>query len=81
MIPNLEHNATGLVRIGAFQTYNPGLNGTVIIANITLKAVGSTGQSSTLNISVNEFKDATPHGNKIPYRVSNGTYFQLTFRQ
>jgi len=74
MIPNLEHNATGLVRIGAFQTYNPGLNGTVIIANITLKAVGSTGQSSTLNISVNEFKDATPHGNKIPYRVSNGTF-------
>jgi PKD repeat protein len=72
--PNLEHNDTGVIRIGAFQTTNPGLNGTITIANVTLEAVGIAGQSSTLNISVNEFKDATPKGNDIPYRVSNGTF-------
>jgi len=73
--PNLEHNDKGFVRIGAFQTENPGLNGTVTIANITLKAVGSYGHSSPLNISVNEFKDAAPEGNELPYEVSNGTFY------
>jgi len=74
-IPNLEHNDTGLVRIGAFQMENPGLNGTVTIANITLEAVGSYGHSSPLNISVKEFKDANPEGNKLLCKVSNGTFY------
>jgi len=73
-IPNLEHTDTGLVRIGALQTENPGLNATVVIANITLKAVGIAGQFSPLNLCVNEFKDATPESNDIPYLVSNGTF-------
>jgi len=73
-IPNLEHNDTGFVRIGAFQTKNPGLNGTVTMANIKLKAVGNAGSTSPLNIIVTEFKDATPEGNDIPYVTSNGTF-------
>jgi len=75
MIPNLEHNATGLVRIGAFQTVNPGLNKSIItIANITLEAVGNEGSISTLGIIVNEFKDATPEGKHIDYTITNGTF-------
>jgi hypothetical protein len=73
-IPNLEHNDTGSVRIGAFQTENPGLNDTVTIANITLKAVGGPSSTSPLNISVTEFKDATSEGNDILHVVSNGTF-------
>jgi len=73
-IRNLEHNETGFVKIGAFQMVSPGLNDRVIIANITLKAVGSTGQSSMLNIRVNEFKYATPEVNKINHTITNGTF-------
>ena len=74
-IPNLEHNSSGFVRIGAWQMGNPpGLSGTVVIANIALKALGSIGQSSTLNISVNEFKEAMNVSIDIPYTVSNGTF-------
>jgi len=71
---NLGHNDEDFVRIGAFQTENPGLNGTVTIANITLRAVGSYGHSSPLNISVKEFKDATPVGNAINHTITNGTF-------
>ena len=75
MIPNLEYNATGLVRIGALQTVNPGLNKSIItIANITLEAVGNGGSISTLGIIVNEFKDATPEGKHIDYTITNGTF-------
>jgi len=75
MIPNLEYNATGLVRIGALQTVNPGLNKSIItIANITLEAVGNGGSISTLGIIVNEFKDATPEGKHIDYIITNGTF-------
>jgi len=75
MIPNLEYNATGLVRIGAFQTVNPGLNKSIVtIANITLEAVGNGGSISTLGIIVNEFKDATPEGKHIDYTITNGTF-------
>ena len=73
-IPNLEHNVSGLVRIGAFQTENPGLNGGVNLTWVKLKAVGNTGENSPLNISVNTLRDATPQCNLIPYQVSNGTF-------
>ena len=76
-IPNLEHNLSGLVRIVAFQTENPGLNGSVNLAWIRLKAVGNTGETSPLNISVNTLKDATPQCNPVPYQASNGTFTVL----
>jgi hypothetical protein len=74
-IPNREHNDTGSVRIGAFQTENPGLNKSVItVEKITLKAVGNAGSTSPLNIGVTEFKDATPEGKHINYTITNGTF-------
>jgi len=70
---NLEHNETGWASIGAFQTDNPGLNGSVILANVTFRS-NSTNGTSPLNISVVTFTDATPQCNKIPYITQNGTY-------
>jgi len=73
-ISNLEHNVSGLVRIGAFQTEKPGLNGSVIFALVKLKAVGNTGEISPLNISVNTLKDATNECNNISHTITNGTF-------
>jgi hypothetical protein len=74
VIPNLVKNASGFVRIGAFQMENPGLDGSVVVANLTLKAVGDSGSTSPLGISVNELKDATPQGNDIPHTITPGTF-------
>lgn len=61
------------VRIGAYQTNNPGIDGAFTIANITFKSVSSSG-SCPLGIAVTTFKDATPVGLAMAYTVSNGTY-------
>jgi len=74
IIPNLVKNSTGFVRIGAFQIENPGLNGSVLIARLKLKAIGKPGDISPLNIIVNELKDATSQGNNILYTITNGTF-------
>jgi len=77
-VANLEENETGWVRIGAYQTGNPGLNGSIILANLTFRSNGTSGTSpltSTLNLTVNKLTDATC--NDISYIVVNGTY--LTF--
>jgi hypothetical protein len=73
-IPNLEHKSNGSVRMGAYQTNNSGLNDTITIANVTLKAMGNPGGISPLNIIVNEFKYATPQGTTINYTITNGTF-------
>ena len=70
---NLEYNGTGYARIGTIQIDNPGLNGRIILANVTFRS-NSTNGTSSLNMSVTTFKDATPHCSKIPYIVQNGTY-------
>jgi len=70
---NLEHNETGWASIGTFQTDNPGLNGSVILANVTFRS-NSTNGTSPLNMSVVTFTDATPQCNRIPYITQNGTY-------
>jgi hypothetical protein len=77
MIPNLETNATGCVRIVAFQTESPGLNGTIVLARLTLRAVGDAGSSSPLNITVNKMTDATPQCRDVPFSVTNGTFTVL----
>ncbi len=73
-IPNLEHNRSGLVRIGAIQTEKSGLNGSVNLAWVKLKAVGNLGEISPLNISVNTLKDATNECNNISHTITNGTF-------
>jgi len=67
-------NSSGITRIGAFQTSSPGLNGDVKLADVTLKAVGSAGESSALNITINELKDAGPDEIPIPATTHNGTF-------
>ena len=73
IITNLEYVHEGWVRIGAFQTNNLGLNGAIIAANVTFRS-NSTNGTSSLNLSVTTFKDATNDTNPIPYIVQNGTY-------
>ena len=75
-VANLEHAGDGWVRIGTYQTDDPGLSGQITFANVAFEPVGSSGNCS-LNLSVTTFKDATPEGNEMPYVVSNGTYMAL----
>ena len=70
---NLEHVHEGWVRIGVYQGDNPGLDGSIILANVTFRS-NSTNGTSPLNLSVTTFKDATPECNPILYTVQNGTY-------
>ena len=71
-VANLEHAHEGLVRIGTYQSGNPGLSGEITFANVVLEPVN--GGNCSLNLSVVTFKDATPVGNQMPYIVRNGTY-------
>ncbi|MDD3292366.1 MAG: lamin tail domain-containing protein, partial [Methanocellales archaeon] len=72
-IPNLEQNEVGLVRIGALQMENPGLEGSIVLAHLAFLSTSASG-TSALNLTVNELTDATPECNDIPYIVVNGTY-------
>lgn len=67
-------NSGGITRIGAFQTSSGGLTGSVRVANITLQAVGIGGESSTLNLTINELKEAGPEEIIIPTTTHNGTF-------
>lgn len=71
---NLEENATGFVKIVAFQAENPGLNGTVVLAELELTAVGGAHACSPLNLSVKKMTDATPECADLPCAVRNGTF-------
>lgn len=72
---NLEKNTMGFIRIGALQTYNPGLSGDILISNIEIKAVGNSGQTSLLKIIMNELKAFPPPvGVDIECTVRNGTF-------
>ena len=68
------NNAIGRTRIGAFQTSSAGLNGSVRVANITLNAVGNGGDSTALNLTINELKEASSEEISIPASVHNGTF-------
>lgn len=72
MFSNLESAGDGWIRIGAYQTNNPGLDGEFILANVTFSPVGDG--VCPLNITVTTFKDATVTGAPMEYTVNNGTY-------
>jgi hypothetical protein len=74
LIPNLEASAAGHVRIVAFQTASPGLTASVVLARLTLTAVGESGSTSSLMIRVNKLTDATPQCRDLQYSVTNGTF-------
>ncbi|HDN65839.1 MAG TPA: hypothetical protein ENF23_06065 [Methanosarcinales archaeon] len=67
-------NPSGSTRLIAYQITSSGLNGDVQIANVTLMAVGGGAESSALNISIVEFKDAGPFEIPIPAVEHNGSF-------
>ena len=68
---NLERNCNGTVRIVAFQMANPGLNGRVTIASVTL--AGDLDDLGSLDMTVNTLSDATPQCNPIDSTVDGFT--------
>jgi hypothetical protein len=68
------NNSAGVTRIGAFQISSPGLNGDVKLANVLLDAVGSAGEASVLNLSINELKEVSTPETPIYAEVDNGTF-------
>ena len=66
------NNTIGLVQIVAWDTNAPH-SGDVIFANVTYKAVASTG-STPLNITVRKLKEYEDPYPQIPHTVSNGTF-------
>jgi hypothetical protein len=67
-------NVTGEFEIAGVQFWSPGLNGNARLANVTLKAVGTSGQSSPLSITINELKTVGPPSQNIPADVDDGTF-------
>jgi hypothetical protein len=74
LFANLDDAASGSVSILAYQTSNPGLDGDVIVANVTFMAVGKSGSSTPLNLEVTTLTDATPNCNPITYTIRNGGF-------
>lgn len=74
--PNLEHNYAGTVRIVAFQMDNPGLDGLVTIASVTL--AGDLGDLGSLDTNVNTLIDATPQCSPIDSTVDGFTIAALS---
>ena len=73
-VTNLEETANGFVKILAFQAANPGLNGTVVLAQVTLNAVGTVDSTTPLNITLNRMTDATPLCRNLSYALTNGSF-------
>jgi len=73
---NENNTSLGWVRIGAFQTDNPGLNGDIILANVTFNKTADVSDiCSLIEITVITLKDATPYPqrNPISYTVEGCT--------
>ena len=66
------NNTIGLAKIGGVD-YGDGLNGDVKLADILLKAVGDAYETSTLNLTVNELKEASATETTISATVDSGT--------
>ena len=69
---NIENAGDGWIRIGAYQSSNPGLDGDFVIAYVSFEQV-SDGMCD-FGITVTTYKDATPCGRSMPYVVSTGVY-------
>ncbi len=64
------NNSVGVTEMSSFSTTPQ--SGKVILANITLRAVGTAGQKSPLNLTVATLVDN--NGIPLPYTVSNGMF-------
>ncbi|HEC75653.1 MAG TPA: hypothetical protein ENI33_00130, partial [Thermoplasmatales archaeon] len=67
------NNSNGWARAGGTKIFG-NLSGDVVLANITLQAVGVPGETSPLNFTHILIHDATPQGNVIPASPQNGTF-------
>ncbi|MHC1596302.1 MAG: cohesin domain-containing protein [Candidatus Syntropharchaeales archaeon] len=74
---NLEDASDGVIRIGTYQTSSPGLNGDVVLAEVTFMTMGGMESSTTLDLEVTTLKDATPECNPIPCLVEDGSFTVL----
>ena len=68
---NLEQASNGTIRLITLNT-GPGQSGDVLLSTLTLKAVGTPGEKSNLNLIVNTFVNSTEAD--IPVGVENGTF-------
>jgi len=66
------NNSIGLVNIGGVD-YGDGLSGDVKLADLLIEAVGDAYETSMLNLTVNELKEASATETSIPATVENGT--------
>jgi hypothetical protein len=62
---------SGVVKVIAFQTTNPGLNGDFTVAEIAFEALG-VGES-TLDLEIVTLTDSSPRSNHLDHSISNGT--------
>jgi hypothetical protein len=69
-VTTVINNVTGVTQMSAFSTTPQ--SGNVILANVTLRAVGTAGQTSPLTLTVTTLSDN--NGNTIPAIVNNGTF-------
>jgi hypothetical protein len=74
---NLEDTSDGSVRIGTYQTSSSGLNGDVVLAEVTFMTMGEVGTLTVLDLEVTTLKDATPECNPIPCLVEDGSFTVL----
>jgi len=75
--PKFAHNESGAdsyVTFMAYQSNATGLTSGAIVTTVTLKAVGTAGQESPLDISITTLADNTPDGNDIAADDVDGTF-------
>ena len=75
--PNVEHNESGAasyVTFMAHQSNATGLTSGAIVTTVTLKAVGTAGQESPLDISITTLADNTSDSNDISADDVDGTF-------
>ena len=65
------NNSAGFIKIGGVD-YGDGLSGDVKIADLMLEAVGDAYETSTLNLTINELKEASATETSIPATVDSG---------
>ena len=75
---NLENAAEGSVGVIAYQGVSPGLDGNLLVADVTFMVRGPVGSSTPLNLEVTTLTDATPDCNQVPRSIRNGSFTVLT---
>lgn len=68
------NDSAGTVRMVAMDYSVAGLSGDVKLADIRLEAAGSAGETSTLNLIIDELKEAGTPETTIPAETDNGTF-------